>query len=87
MVRMGMDEDGFLLGLAEVYGPVAYLPWPLKQYVVLESDAIERMYQTPVSTLGFVSSLFQPRGCGAYGRAAGDDTKGDARNGDRKSVV
>lgn len=57
MVRMGLDEDRFLLGLAEVYGPVVYLPWPLQQYFVLDADVIERVYDTPVTTLGFVSGL------------------------------
>ncbi|KAL8279942.1 hypothetical protein RQP46_007792 [Phenoliferia psychrophenolica] len=53
-VRLGKDEDGFLISLRRDYGPVVYLPWPLGQYFVTSSSAIQRVYDTPSKTLSFV---------------------------------
>lgn len=57
--RLGDDEDGFLVRTAKEYGPVVYLPWPLCQYFVLDGDVVQRVYETPSSSLSFVSPPFQ----------------------------
>ena len=54
MIRLGQDEDEFLLSVRKVYGPVVYLPWPLDQIFVLEGQAIQNVYNSPASTLSFV---------------------------------
>ncbi|KAK4046122.1 hypothetical protein OIO90_006629 [Microbotryomycetes sp. JL221] len=40
-VQLGRDEDGFLSLLERQYGPVVYLPWPLKQFFVLDNQTIQ----------------------------------------------
>lgn len=52
--RLGKDEDQFLLGLRRDYRTAVWLPWPLSQTIVLESEAIRRVYQAPEKTLSFV---------------------------------
>lgn len=54
MIRLGADEDLFLLSLRRLYGPVVYLPWPLCQIFVLEGDVIQRVYSSPSTTLSFL---------------------------------
>ncbi|KAF5345948.1 hypothetical protein D9758_011454 [Tetrapyrgos nigripes] len=53
MVKLGVDEDGFLLDCLRTYGPIVYVPWPMAQYFVLTSPTINRLYATPQKTLSF----------------------------------
>ncbi|GAA6055170.1 hypothetical protein JCM3770_002217 [Rhodotorula araucariae] len=52
--RLGQDEDGFLLGLRRDYGTAVYIPYPMRQTVVLETQAIRRVYEAPQTTLSFL---------------------------------
>ncbi|GAA6002016.1 hypothetical protein JCM10207_003039 [Rhodosporidiobolus poonsookiae] len=52
MVRLGQDEDAFLLSLRR-YGPVVYIPWPMQQYIVTDGRAIASVYSAPSSVLDF----------------------------------
>ncbi|BGP14678.1 hypothetical protein JCM10213_006242 [Rhodosporidiobolus nylandii] len=53
VVRLGKDEDAFLRSLRE-YGPVVWLPWPMKQYFVTDGDAIRQVYEAPSKVLSFL---------------------------------
>ncbi|KAJ8519223.1 hypothetical protein ONZ45_g3801 [Pleurotus djamor] len=53
MVKLGIDEDDFLLTLRREYGSLVYIPWPMKQIFVLEGSYIQKVYATPSSTLAF----------------------------------
>lgn len=63
--RLGADEDAFLLGCNQLYGPVVYLPWPLGQYLVTDGPTIQRVYETSSKTLSFVRP--RPSSCPAPG--------------------
>ncbi|THU98119.1 cytochrome P450 [Dendrothele bispora CBS 962.96] len=54
MVKLGSDEDAFLLDCLNTYGPIVYIPWPMAQYFVMTSSAINRVYATPQKTLSFL---------------------------------
>lgn len=60
--RLGTDEENFLIDCHTRYGPITYLPWPLCQYLVTDSAAIQSIYNTPSKSLVFVSEslLFGP---------------------------
>ncbi|KAK4052113.1 hypothetical protein OIV83_002407 [Microbotryomycetes sp. JL201] len=45
-VKLGQDEDEFLMAANKQYGPAVYLPWPLKQYFVTDADEIQRVYES-----------------------------------------
>lgn len=51
--RLSTDEENFLLD-CKSYGPIVYLPWPLCQYLVLDSAAVQSIYNTPSKSLVFV---------------------------------
>ncbi|GAA5942569.1 hypothetical protein JCM3775_000260 [Rhodotorula graminis] len=51
--RLGKEEDGFLLAARRDYGTVVWVPWPMSQHIVLETEAIRRVYQAPEKALSF----------------------------------
>ncbi|KDE08687.1 hypothetical protein MVLG_01145 [Microbotryum lychnidis-dioicae p1A1 Lamole] len=51
--RLVKHEDEFLVSLRRIYGPIVYLPWPLKQYFVLDPATVSKVYETSTSTLDF----------------------------------
>ena len=58
VIRLGKDEDGFLLAARRDYGTAVWIPWPMSQTIVLESEAIRRIYQAPEKSLSFVRPPF-----------------------------
>ncbi|KAH8801848.1 cytochrome P450 [Flagelloscypha sp. PMI_526] len=44
MMALGADEDAFLLGLYHQYGSIVYIPWPMQQYTLTTSHAINAFY-------------------------------------------
>ncbi|KAH8827179.1 cytochrome P450 [Flagelloscypha sp. PMI_526] len=46
MVSLGQDEDKFLLSLYHNYGPIVYIPWPMSQYTLTASRAINNFYSS-----------------------------------------
>jgi hypothetical protein len=59
LARLGQDEDGYIAHCAETYGPVVYLPWPLCQYMISDSETIQRVYEASSRELSFVSDNVQ----------------------------
>lgn len=59
--RLGANEDEFLLSLRRDYGTAVYFPWPLCQTVILESNAIKRVYEAPSRILSFVRRFSTPK--------------------------
>ncbi|SCZ92486.1 BZ3500_MvSof-1268-A1-R1_Chr5-2g07904 [Microbotryum saponariae] len=53
LCRLSKHEDEFLVSLKRTYGPIVYLPWPLKQYFVLDPATVSKVYETSTSTLDF----------------------------------
>ncbi|KAK7437879.1 Cytochrome P450 [Stygiomarasmius scandens] len=53
MVKLGSDEDAFLLDCLHTYGPIVYIPWPMGQYFVMTSPAINKVYGAPQKSLSF----------------------------------
>ncbi|KAH8801925.1 cytochrome P450 [Flagelloscypha sp. PMI_526] len=45
-MALGSDEDAFFLGLYHKYGTIVYIPWPMQQYTLLTSRAINGFYSS-----------------------------------------
>ncbi|BGP38715.1 hypothetical protein JCM10449v2_002650 [Rhodotorula kratochvilovae] len=70
--RLGRDEDGFLLSLRRDYGTAVWIPWPMRQTVILETKAIRRVYAAPEKILSFLPIRREMQGS-AFGAPFWDD--------------
>ncbi|GAA5835857.1 hypothetical protein JCM9279_002121 [Rhodotorula babjevae] len=70
--RLGQDEDAFLFAARREYGTIVWIPWPMRQHIVLDSEAIRRVYQAPEKSLSFYPIRREMQGS-AFGASFWDD--------------
>ncbi|KAH8795948.1 cytochrome P450 [Flagelloscypha sp. PMI_526] len=67
MMALGSNEDEFLLGLYRKYGSIVYIPWPMQQYILTTSRAINAFYAS--TDLHYPDALFGDRFFPMHSRA------------------